>query len=164
MSSISASSVCRILGQLGDNGLALPLAPLEFGPDGPILAPLRESISFAFVFAGVPFEARGRLCKGGDMALELGGDVSHVPYSAESRQERQRVQDLVAAASRLSAGGFRLTVSQRIRLEGHLTVNPPITPAAIITALMGFLLEAKPYLDQLIVPLQSSEASRQAVA
>lgn len=135
-------------------GTASPSPPRDSLPDfDEILQTARSNlaeatpalpINFRFVWQQMGCVARvDKTDKG--LRLRLVGDLGPVPFSAESPDTRDRLLELARWSTR--SAGCRFTVSPRrhLNLLGELPVTEPLTGAAILSAAVHFLVDARPY-------------------
>ncbi|SEH30940.1 hypothetical protein [Magnetospirillum fulvum] len=121
------------------SGNALPLA------DG--------TTQFDFHYRDIRFAGRVEVDHG-CVTLRVVGDVGPMPYSAESTQARAGLARICAVANE-SLAGARLRVAQgRILLGTDLRLETPPTATALVSAIVEFLLPARPYLELIAVYLR----------
>ena len=131
-------------------------APFKFGPfsvdaEGR-LSPLAPQDDPAFLFRWRDRVTRARLMKeGADGRLVLQTTLGRVPSTAASPDETLRPRSFALLhwlpRSVPDEGQVQLRADHRVRLETSRRVALPITAAALISEITGFLLALSPYLD-----------------
>ena len=118
-----------------------------FGPDGmPTRRDLTTPVHFTFECCGHEFSARaGR--EDGEAWLEVEGELGSLPFSAESRDARSAVIAILIASKLTNHRYFGVGPDQRIKMRGELPLEPPLTPATILTGITQFVMAVRPFLE-----------------
>lgn len=114
----------------------------------------RQDCNFRFLYRRIPFSVHFRTVDMVSM-LEIVGDIGLMPYSAESALARIELQTVFDAANAHLGEVFAIHEG-RIRMTGTVTVVPPVSAVALITAITHFLIKRRPYLETLEVFLTPS--------
>ena len=108
-------------------------------------------IAFNFVYNGVRFNAEVPVDEAG--TLRLTAMLGVVPYSIENAFGRRAA---LAIIHRAHLPNGRLTVDSNSKVHIALKAIPdrPRTPVSVLSSVAALLMEAKPYLELLEVPLR----------
>jgi hypothetical protein len=142
------------LGRLARDDIPFLFDALSIGSDGTMVHTPRETLRFAFDYQGVTFNAEGRR-DGDTFVLGVSADLGPLPFSAESAQARQAIQDLVAASSAVIAPRLAIDENQIIRVDARIELLKPVSPVTTLTMVTELLLILKPWLARLGVLLES---------
>ena len=120
-----------------------------FGSDGmPSRRDLTTPVEFAFRCGGHAFSARAGRQQ--DAAwLEIEGEVGALPYSMQSREARSRAISVLIASKLTEHRYFGVSPDQRIKLRVELALEPPLTPAVILTGVVQFVVAVRPFIELL---------------
>jgi hypothetical protein len=142
------------LGRLARDDIPFLFDALSVGPDGTMVHTPRETLRFSFDYQGVTFNAEGRR-DGDTFVLSVSADLGPLPFSAESAQARQAIQDLVAASSAVIEPRLAIDENQIIRVDARIELLKPVSPVTTLTMVTELLLILKPWLARLGVLLES---------
>jgi hypothetical protein len=125
----------------GGRSLPIDLVGAEADSLGRALSPAQ----FDFTYRQIRFACR---CDetAGQPHLKLVGDVGPLPFSAESPTARAAIQAIVDSANATLGPVFRLT-NGRVLLGGEGDLPSPVTATDLISAVVRFVLPARPYLE-----------------
>ncbi len=144
---------------IGDRRLPLDIHALALDEHGDMVGVDRRSFSFRFTYRQVPIAARFA-DHDGVAAIELEGDVGPMPFSAESSLARNELQTVLDAANTHLGEVFGV-VDGRIVLTHSIGLSNPVTAVGLVTAIAGFLVPIKPYLDTIgVFLLPPGEAAK----
>ena len=120
-----------------------------FGADGmPSRRDLTTPVNFTFECCGFTLSARaGRQSDGA--WLEIEGELSALPFSAQSRAARSSAIAVLIASKLTDHRYFGVGPDQRIKLRGELPLDPPLTPAAILAGVVQFVTAVQPFIELL---------------
>jgi len=110
-----------------------------------------QPITFSFTYNGVKFAAEVPVDAEG--ALRLSAVLGVVPYSIENAFGRRAALAIIQRA-RLPSGRLSLDLNSRVHISLETIPDRPRTPVSVLSAVATLLMEAKPYLELLEVPLQ----------
>jgi hypothetical protein len=148
MSAPQTTATGEVLGRLARDDIPFLFDALAVGPDGTIIHTPREALRFAFDFQGVIFNAEGRR-QGDIFVLTISADLGPLPFSVESAEARQAIQDLISASGALIAPRFSIGGDQMIRIEAAMELAKPVSPATTLTMVTEVLLMLKPWLARI---------------
>src|SRR5690606_39220508 len=101
---------------------------------------------FSFRCAGHTLSARAGRQRGG-VWLEIEGGIGTLPYSVQSRAARSAAISVLIASKLTEHRYFGVGPDQRITLSGEMPLEPPLTPAVILTAVTQFVIAVRPFLE-----------------
>lgn len=105
-------------------------------------------VTFRFSYLGIPFTAHTQT-EDDHPVLHLDGEVCPAPYSAESIPARRATHAILRASWSLPHGRLIAWPGGYIRATGRIPLPRPLTPVALISAVVSTLLDLRPYLDLL---------------
>lgn len=103
---------------------------------------------FHFVYKGIPFY--GTVI--GDEAgheLSLWGELGYIPFSAQSPRLRQNVLEIMRAARKLPHARMVQEPGQKILILWQNSLPNPLTPEAMVTEIVRFILESRAFVQLL---------------
>ena len=110
-----------------------------------------QPIAFSFTYNGVKFAAEVPVDDAG--TLRLTAILGVIPYSIENAFGRRAALAIIHRA-RLPSGHLRVDRNSRVHLSLEGIPDRPRTPVSVLSTVATLLMEAKPYLELLEVPLQ----------
>jgi hypothetical protein len=149
------------LGRLARDDIPFLFDALALGPDGTVVHTPRETLRFSFDYQGLTFNAEGRR-KGDAFVLTISAGLGPLPFSAESAEARQAIQDLVAASGSLIEPQFTIGDDQMIRVAATVDLAKPVSPVTTLTMVTELLLILKPWIARLGTLIE--QAARRAGA
>lgn len=122
------------------------LSELDFLADGTVaLSNSKTNVEFSFQAYGLTFTANTRLIESGPV-LQISADIGSDPYTAEGVELRDCAHAVIRASQGVPACRLMVSRQKRIYCVGRAHVTEPWTPASLIAAAAGLLLEVRPYL------------------
>ncbi len=103
---------------------------------------------FHFVYKGIPFYGTVM----GDEAgheLSLWGELGYIPFSAQSPRLRQNVLEIMRAARNLPHARMVQEPGQKILILWQSSIPNPLTPEAMVTEIVRFILESRAFVQLL---------------
>lgn len=145
----------KAIGLLTGGEPPMLLDTIAVDPDGSIRRFAKPRIAFAFDCQGVTFNVDGH--RDGDvLVMALRADLGPLPFSAESVQARHAIQDLVSQSLVMGSSHLSIGPEQMIQVKSRIDVHQPFSPIEVLTAITAFLLDLKPWLDQLAALLSKA--------
>jgi hypothetical protein len=145
----------EVLGRLARDEVPFLFDALTVAADGAIVHTPREALRFAFDYMGVIFNAVGRR-RGDAFVLTISADLGPLPFSVESAEARQAIQELIGASSALIEPRFTIGDDQMIHVEATMELAKPVSPVTTLTMVL------KPWLARLGALLE--QAARRPAA
>lgn len=145
----------QTLGLLAHDTVPFLFDSITVGPDGSIAHHAREKLAFCFDFLGVTFNADGQRI-GDRLVMTLTANLGPLPFSAESAAARHAIQELVAASASAEGSVLSLADDQTIRLVYSFDLFQPVSPVLMLTIVIEFLIQLKPWLDRFAELLRES--------
>lgn len=122
------------------------LSDLDFLADGTVaLKNGKGHVEFSFSAYGLYFSCNTRLIESGPI-LQIAAEIGSDPYTAEGSNLRDSAHAVIRASQDAPACRLMVSRQKRIYCVGRARVAEPWTPAALLTAAAGLILEVRPYL------------------
>jgi hypothetical protein len=122
------------------------LSDLDFLADGTLaLKNGKGHVEFSFGAYGLYFSCNTRLIESGPI-LQIAAEIGSDPYTAEGSNLRDSAHAVIRASQDAPACRLMVSRQKRIYCVGRARVAEPWTPAALLTAAAGLILEVRPYL------------------
>lgn len=159
MAAQQSATANQMLGQLARDTAPFLFDSIVVEPDGTIARRAREKLSFCFDFLGVTFNAEGRRVDD-RLVMTLTANLGPLPFSAESVAARHAIQELVAASA--SAEGAMLSIAddQTVRIVRSFDLFQPVSPVHMLSVVIEFLIQLRPWLDRFAELLSESSLRR----
>lgn len=131
------------------DGVGRPLGSVGIDEDGQLFRKNEGGVyNFTFMYQGYQFAVKAEV-QPGQTRLRIHAMLGNVPYTAESGDLRINMQAIVHEASRALGGRVHVNQEQRVMLFDEFLFQETLTPNALLTKTVAFLLRAKPYLELL---------------
>lgn len=103
---------------------------------------------FHFVYKGIPFYGAVMGDEEGH-ELSLWGELGYIPFSAQSPRLRQNVLEIMRAARKLPYARMVQEPGQKILVLWQSSIPNPLTPEAMVTEIVRFILESRAFVQLL---------------
>lgn len=118
----------------------------DFLPDGTVaLSNAKTGVEFSFRAYGLTFSANTRLIESGPV-LQIFANIGSDPYTADGSHLRDCAHAVIHASQDTPACRLMVSRQKRIYCVGRARISDPWTPATLIAAAAGLVLEVRPYL------------------
>lgn len=111
-----------------------------------------KACRFVFAYGELPVSCE--VTPRNDMVeLQLLIEVGHIPYTVESRENRERLLDVVKRFNGKCPENFGVEGKQSIFVRGGILLAAPLTATRLISKIVALLFEARPVLESLVAHL-----------
>ncbi len=143
----SASKTKILMEITAGEGAARPMGAVGIDESGQLFRKNEDGIyNFTFAYMGYTFAVRAE-AEPGHTRMRIHALLGNVPYSAESPSLRVNMMAVAEAAGRALGGRIHVNREQRVLYFDEFHFDETLTPQALMTKSVAFLLSAKPYLE-----------------
>jgi len=140
------------------DGIGRPLGSVGIDETGQIFRKNEDGVyNFSFMYQGYQFAVRAE-AEPGNTRMRIHAILGHLPYTAESAELRVNMQAIVHEAGRALGGRIHVDGEQRVLLLDEFLFQETLTPNALLSKTVAFLLSAKPYLELLGLIASATQA------
>jgi len=113
-------------------------------------------VTYSFKCYDTPFDVVVSRNPGGVARLALRGNLSVLPFTAESRTARQYMRAVIDIGQNLPHAVITLTKIQSIILRGVMDFENPPSPATAVAATAVIVIASKPFVDMISTVRQAT--------